>query len=172
MDGLNKLISRDSIPSFIHYINDPKDSTTISSDDVGQICEDNSGNLWIGTGYGLNKLAVGEINKSSPTFIHYKHISDDPRSLSHNHVFSVCVDNSGTLWIGTIGGGINKLVPGDSNESTPSFIHYLNNPEDPTSLSNNLIWSIFEDSAGDLWIGTLGGGLNKFNRVNEKFTAL
>ncbi len=168
--GLNKLISDDSVTSFIHYKNDLNEPTSLSNDFVGQICEDKSGNLWIATGDGLNKLSPGEINKTSPTFIHYKHILGDPKSLSHNAVFSVYADNSGVLWVGTIGGGINKLIPGDSNESTPSFIHYLNNPEDQTSLSNNMIWSIFEDAAGNFWFGTLGGGLNKFNRVNEKFT--
>ena len=168
--GLNKLISSDSVTSFIHYKNDPNKPTSLSSDIVGQICEDKSGNLWIATGYGLDKLSLSEIKKSSPSFIHYKHNPDDPKSLSHNAVFSVHEDKSGTLWIGTIGGGINKLIPGDPNESTPSFIHYLNNPGDPTSLSSNSVWSIFEDSAGDLWFGTLGGGLNKFDEVNETFT--
>jgi signal transduction histidine kinase/ligand-binding sensor domain-containing protein/DNA-binding response OmpR family regulator len=168
--GLNKLISSDSVTSFIRYRNDPDDLASLSNDFIGQICEDKPGNLWIATGNGLDKLSPDETNKSSPTFIHYKHNPDDPRSLSHNAVFSIFEDYSGTLWIGTIGGGINKIVPNDPDESSHSFIHYLNNPGEPTSLSNNSVWSIFEDTSGDLWFGTLGGGLNKFDEVNEAFT--
>jgi signal transduction histidine kinase/ligand-binding sensor domain-containing protein/DNA-binding response OmpR family regulator len=171
--GLNKLISSDngiSSNAFIHYKNDPQNPTSLSSDIVAQICKDISGNLGIATGYGLNKLAPGENNKSSPTFVHYKHNPDDPKSLSHDAVFSVYEDNSGTLWIGTVGGGLNELIPGDTYDSTPSFIHYINDPRDPTSLSNNMVGSIFEDRSGNLWIGTWGGGLNKFDSMNEKFT--
>ncbi len=168
--GLNKLITDDSVTSFIHYKNDPNEPTSLSSDVVGKICEDKSGNLWIATDYGLNKLVPGEMNKLKPTFIRYRHNSEDPNSLSHDGVFSIFGDNSGTLWIGTIGGGLNKLIPGDSEESTPSFIHYSNDPNDPTSISSNVVGSIYEDGSGNLWVGTWGGGLNKFNRVNQKFT--
>jgi len=168
--GLNKLITRDSVTSFIHYKNDPNKPTSLSNDFVGQICEDKSGNLWIATGNGLDKLSQDEINKSSPTFIHYKHIPGDPKSLSHDAVFSIYEDNSGTLWVGTLGGGLNKLVSSDNEGSSNTFIHYMNDPKNPTSLSSNVVGSIFEDGSGNLWIGTWGGGLNKFDRVNESFT--
>ena len=36
-------------------------------------------------------------------------------------------------------------------------------------LSENSILSIYEDRSGVLWIGTGGGGLNKFNKETEKF---
>ena len=168
--GLNKLITRDSVTSFIHYKNDPNKPTSLSNDFVGQICEDKSGNLWIATGNGLDKLSQDEINKSSPTFIHYKHIPGDPKSLRHDAVFSIYEDNSGTLWVGTLGGGLNKLVSSDNEGSSNTFIHYMNDPKNPTSLSSNVVGSIFEDGSGNLWIGTWGGGLNKFDRVNESFT--
>ena len=45
-----------------------------------------------------------------------------------------------------------------------------NNPFDSTSISNNQIQSTFEDDEGFIWIGTGGGGLNKFNRATETFT--
>jgi ligand-binding sensor domain-containing protein len=66
-------------------------------------------------------------------------------------------DRSGTLWLGTIGGGLNKY-----NRETESFTRYVNIPGDPDSLSNNIIFSIYEDRSGTLWVGTKLGGLNKF----------
>ncbi|MCK4762997.1 MAG: hypothetical protein KAW12_12440 [Candidatus Aminicenantes bacterium] len=37
-------------------------------------------------------------------------------------------------------------------------------------MSDNRIRSIFKDRSGVLWIGTDGGGLNKFNRESGEFT--
>ncbi|HEY9651120.1 MAG TPA: histidine kinase dimerization/phosphoacceptor domain -containing protein, partial [Coleofasciculaceae cyanobacterium] len=48
--------------------------------------------------------------------------------------------------------------------------HYTYDPNDPNSLSDNLVWTIYEDQAGTLWIGGYGqGGLNKFDRETEQF---
>jgi len=170
--GVNKLIPGDkegSSPTFIHYLHNLEKKTSLSSNVVSKICQDKSGNLWIGTENGLNKFVPGDNSGFASTFIHYKHNPDDPTSLSHDVVSSVYEDNSGVLWIGTIGGGLNKLVPGDSKQSTPSFIHYLNDPNDEISLSSNAVGSIYEDNSGNLWIGTWGGGLNKFDGANEQF---
>ena len=69
------------------------------------------------------------------------------------------------LWIGTIGGGLNKF-----DRIKEQFIHYKNDSNDPNSLSDNEVESIYEDRSGVLWIGTYSGGLNKFNRAKEQFT--
>jgi ligand-binding sensor domain-containing protein/serine phosphatase RsbU (regulator of sigma subunit) len=52
---------------------------------------------------------------------------------------------------------------------TKTFKRYQNIPGDPFSISDNKIASIFEDREGNLWIGTLGGGLNKFDQRTGKF---
>ncbi len=40
------------------------------------------------------------------------------------------------------------------------------------SMSNNLVNVIFEDSGGGIWIGTDGGGLNRFDPFSKTFTVL
>jgi signal transduction histidine kinase/DNA-binding response OmpR family regulator/ligand-binding sensor domain-containing protein len=47
--------------------------------------------------------------------------------------------------------------------------NYRHNNSDPYSLSHNFITSICEDSNGDMWIATRGGGINKFDIKKEKF---
>ena len=47
-------------------------------------------------------------------------------------------------------------------------MHYLPDPEDPTSLSSPVVTSILEDSAGVLWVGTYGG-LNGMDQDRERF---
>ena len=63
---------------------------------------------------------------------------------------------SGNLWIGTFN-GLDKL-----DERTGKFTHYRNDPNDPNSLPSNWVWPIYEDSRGNLWIGTVKGGLCRF----------
>jgi signal transduction histidine kinase/CheY-like chemotaxis protein/ligand-binding sensor domain-containing protein len=161
--GLNKLVpgaKEGSPPTFIHYRTDADGPHSLSHNFVYSIYEDKSEVLWIGTEGGLNKLVPSDSEGSPPTFIHYKNDPDNPHSLSNNFVYSIYEDRSGTLWIGTFGGGLNKVVPSKSEGSPPTFIHYKNDPNNPNSLSSNLVLSIYEDKSGILWIGT-GGGLNK-----------
>ena len=74
-------------------------------------------------------------------------------------------DQSGDLWLGTGGGGLNKY-----DREKDAFIRYQNDPDDPHSLSSNMIRSVYEDRAGRLWVSTWGGGLNRFDRETETFT--
>ena len=64
------------------------------------------------------------------------------------------------MWFGT-GDGLNKY---DGYQ----FTVYRYDPQNTNSLSNNLVFAIYEDSTGTLWIGT-DDGLNKFDRQQNKF---
>ena len=50
------------------------------------------------------------------------------------------------------------------------FVVYRPDPENPDSLSDNVIGDIYEDSAGVLWVGTFNGGLNRLDRTTGRFT--
>ncbi|MGB5893505.1 MAG: two-component regulator propeller domain-containing protein, partial [Ignavibacteriaceae bacterium] len=171
--GLNLYYAKEDI--FIKYKNDPDNPNSLSNDEVFSIFQDNAGNLWIGTYGGLNKLNSEYIssinkNKSPPPFISYKHHSEDPNSLSDNRVYSILEDKSGNLWIGTLDGGLNRLLPGSINgnkKSSPIFQHYRHIIDDHTSLSADRVFSIYEDSRGTVWIGTWGGGLNKLQLTDN-----
>jgi len=162
--GLNKFDRKKNL--FTHYLSDPDDPMTLSSNIVRLVSEDHSGVLWIGTnGGGLNKF-----DRDKEQFTSFQHNPADPNSLSHNEIRALYEDRSGILWIGTRGGGVNKLVPGERENLPPSFVHYSHDPNNPQSISNDFIRVIFEDRSGVFWIGTLGGGLNKFDRETETFT--
>ena len=45
-----------------------------------------------------------------------------------------------------------------------------NRPGDDNSLANNNVWSLAEDKNGNIWIGTLGGGLQCLNPGTGEFT--
>lgn len=117
----------------------------------------NGEHIWIGTYEGLVKY-----DTRSRTFIRFIHDPEDDQSISFNEIRSLYEDAEENLWIGTGGGGLNRL---DIHEN--KFYHYNYKSNDSTSVSNNSIYSIFEDRTGNLWIGTLGGGLNKIEAAQK-----
>lgn len=143
---------------FYQYLNDPKDSTSISNNYVLSLLEDNNGNIWCGTYSGLNKLDP-RLNQ----FTCYKNNPEDSTSISNNYVWSIAQDNKGYLWLGTYS-GLNRM-----DIKSGKFIHYRNNPNDINSLSNDYVWTIHIDKKETIWVGTYDG-LNAFNPEKNAFT--
>lgn len=155
--GLNRL--ERSTGQFTQYRHDPKDPYSLSSDLVRVIYQDRAGVLWIGThGGGLNRF-----DPDTGRFLRYQADPTKPGSLSHNFVGAIFEDESGILWIGTLGGGLNHI-----SCASQRFALYRTTPQGAAGvqngLSDNFVWAIFQDRAGALWIGTYGGGLNRFER--------
>jgi signal transduction histidine kinase/ligand-binding sensor domain-containing protein/DNA-binding response OmpR family regulator len=166
--GLNKF-DRET-EQFTHYRNKPGDPYSLSSDDVYSICQDRSGNLWIGTNNGLNRLIPGKREGEPVKFVSYFNDPNNPHSLSHNFARVIYKDSAGVLWIGTEGGGLNKMVPGENKNSPPRFIRcpYETDNTSPDTKGVNEIQSITGDYLGMLWLGT-NNGLLRFDPGNSTF---
>jgi len=91
----------------------------------------------------------------------FDHISVE-QGLSDERIHCILQDSKGFMWFGTQD-GLNRY---DGYTITV----YKHDRENSESLSYNLVYSIYEDRAGVLWIGTWYGGLNKFNRETGTFT--
>jgi signal transduction histidine kinase/DNA-binding response OmpR family regulator len=76
----------------------------------------------------------------------------------------VLEDRDGMLWVATAA-GLNRW-----DRRTGRFTAYHHDPEDPHSLSDDWIKTVFEDRAGILWAGSNSGGLNRFDRASQQFT--
>ncbi|RKZ79416.1 MAG: hypothetical protein DRR19_24975, partial [Candidatus Parabeggiatoa sp. nov. 1] len=92
--------------------------------------------------------------------IKFEHLSRK-NGLSQSTVYTILQDSKGFMWFGTQD-GLNKY-------DGYTFTHYRHDPQNPDSLSNSFILSIYEDRTGTLWIGTDGGGLDKYDRHQDKF---
>ena len=151
---------------FIHYQHDPHDPHSLSSSAVRTIFQDRDGALWIGT----DDRGLDKFDPSTGHFIHYQNDPQDPDSLGHNAVRAIFQDREGLLWIATFGGGLDVLdLDGACGTNTEQFIHHRNDLSNVRSLSSDAIWSIYEDREGILWVGTHGGGINKFDKFTEPF---
>lgn len=144
---------------YTNYKNDPQDPFSLINNSVRVILPDRAGRIWIGTNKGLNLL-----DRRSEKFTLY--IPDiGTIGRTNNDVFSLCKDKQGYIWIGTYGRGLYRLDP-----DKKKFTSFINESEDPQSLSDNIIRSILEDRYGTIWIGTDNGGLNRLNADNNSFT--
>lgn len=166
--GVSKLItgnSKNDTPVFIHYRTDPNNPDGLKSNAVESIYEDRSGVLWIGLyRRGINKLILKGsegTEREKEQFIHYRTIPNNPDSLSNNAVNAICEDRTGTLWAGTDGGGLNRILPPKQPGERLRFRHFLNQPGNPSSLSDNIVTCLCEDRQGVIWVGTYTGGLNR-----------
>lgn len=150
--GLNKFDGK----KFTRYVHDPKNPRSVGDDNIWEILEDSNHNIWLGT----LKGGVSVFNRDKNEFYHYR--SGDANSIHTPYVPALHEDRQGNIWVGT-GYGLEVL-----DKVSGRFTHYLNNPNDPTSISSNGIFCIFEDSRGLIWIGTQGG-LNLFNPETKSF---
>ncbi|MBC2839779.1 two-component regulator propeller domain-containing protein [Robiginitalea sp. SC105] len=155
------------LEEFTRYNHDPEDPESILPGETGAIVEDAEGFIWVGGRQGLSRL-----DPATGKFKRYSHDPDDPTSLSDNEIGMLYVDTTGTLWVSTGmpwslngRGGLNRF-----DSETDSFERYLHDPNDPTTLTNNKVRTLYEDSKGNFWVGTAGDGLHRFDQDNKTFT--
>lgn len=125
---------------------------------VRTFCEDNLGDIWIGTYLGL--MRFNPESGSTQTFT----AGPLENSLSNSSVWSIIKDRQGTLWIGSYFGGVNYFNP-----AYEIYTHYRMTGDPATGLSSQIVGRMTEDAQGNLWICTEGGGLNVYNPHTRRF---
>lgn len=131
--------------------------SSISGNAVREICEDGYGNLWIGTeDAGLNKLvrATGAIQHFEPT--------GDASSIAHSNIHGLMIDGN-DLWIGTFEHGLDIMDVRTGKVRK----HY--SISSPRSFKNNFIVTFLKTRNGDIWVGSGGGGVYKYDRATDSF---
>ena len=91
------------------------------------------------------------------------HDPSNPNSISSNNIKCIKREDSGNLWIGTTGGGINYF-----NVKTKQFKRYQRNQQDIFSLHNNDVYALMIDLEENIFVGTKKG-IEKLMKGNVKF---
>jgi signal transduction histidine kinase/DNA-binding response OmpR family regulator/ligand-binding sensor domain-containing protein len=147
--GLEKIIFSD--PVFTTLTVNPDGNNNVRS-----LLEDDQHRIWVATKG--QKIAV-----YAPDLKRIGYVTEDGeigtgKALS-GAAYTMMQDGHHNIWIGTKGNGIYKLIPGSSDKKF-KVKHFLNDKNDPFSLSDDKIYKIFADSRKRIWIGTYSGGLN------------
>lgn len=103
---------------------------------IGDMAEDATGTLWIGTGPGdLWKFSEGRFTRFTP-----------PPAWPSVRISAVRPDTNGVVWVGTLGGGLLRFEAGQ-------FTRYTLDD----GLPDNNISQLLDSGDGHLWAGTYAG---------------
>lgn len=125
-------------------------------DNLMQITEDKLGRFWITT----HDEGLFMLDQDRKNYTHFQHLPADENSLSTNNLTAIYTDPlDGSIWISTRDGGLNHLLETEAGKW--HFDHYRYDANDPHSLSIDHTWQVLRTQDHQLWVATLGGGLNK-----------
>ena len=112
--------------------------------------EAEDGKLWIG-------MFRGGLDVYDPKTQKYRNFSSSTANdiSSFSNIWSIVERQNGEIWIGTLGAGIcvtdSKLSPSK---------RLLSNPQDKSSLIDDIVMIIYVVSDEFVWVGTISGGLS------------
>ena len=188
---------------FIHYQHDPHDAHSLAGEQISALLLDRAGRLWVGTDQGLERMEGGGFRHYAlPTKLQdgkgvlslyqdqsgrlwvggerglfwYDAAHDaveafrspdpapTPGVFTESPVHSIVETSDGLVWIGT-GRGVVQL---DHNDHVRGFFHHAAGTAD--SLSSDHAIALLEDAAGDVWVGTFGGGISRYDPATRRFT--
>ncbi|MEM7369528.1 MAG: two-component regulator propeller domain-containing protein [Bacteroidota bacterium] len=158
---------------FVRYENQTGSINPLISDKIWCLYADStSGTMWAGGHYGLIRINLLTEQQSeqrvwiegdlSSQFVPIL-LADSTLDPEKHQVRAILKDQTGMMWVGTYHGLFGLQIFKDSVEIAH---HYLHDPDDLHSISDDIVISIFQDSQGDLWLGTRDGGLNRL-RMSE-----
>lgn len=150
--------------TWITYRYDEKNLAGISDDIIYALSEDlNTHSLWVGTRKGLSVLPLTGNYTGAETFSNY-YPSESDSSIASDEVASLLRDRQGLMWVGMIGGGVNKVSTRKADFYWDQLL------EVKRMLKTTSVRSILLDDEGLLWLGIGTYGLGVKNRQTGKFT--
>ncbi len=152
---------------YTRFYSSPDDPSKLKYSYPTEFIEDSKGVFWISTSnVSTATLSIFD-RKSGKVVKRYENNPDDPESLPQSLFnFSMINDSedSNILWIGSYGNGLIKF-----EKKEERFTNFKKVKGDSTSIGDNIVYDLLEDSQGLIWIGTQTGGLCSFDKKSKRF---
>lgn len=125
---------------------------------------ENPSHIWVGyLNSGLSRFGLE--GDSLYLMNHHEYVENDETSISNNAVFCINQDRDQRLWVGTFGGGLNRLIdlPGSIDQGFERL-------RDTIGLADNAFYGIIEENDSILWCAT-DMGISRLNTRSFETTS-
>ncbi|MGH8371168.1 MAG: ligand-binding sensor domain-containing diguanylate cyclase [Gammaproteobacteria bacterium] len=157
-DGLDRM---DGVTGQFHHYRIA--GTKPGTNTVFALHQDKNGRIWVGTRHGLYYYdSTHDALKIFQPAMHTSLVAAQ-RLLTRASVNAFAESANGQLWVATEGG----LLKFSSQDRVLAV--YQHHADDNESLPSSRVRALFEDLAGDIWIGTYGGGVTRFDPIHGRF---
>ncbi|WP_339739874.1 two-component regulator propeller domain-containing protein [uncultured Sunxiuqinia sp.] len=161
MASMEGIIFYDTSGDGYQYFQPPK----VLHSKVKAVHADQNGKVWFATSGGIN---VYDLNNKR--FYEYSVEKKSNNGLKTNYIYALEQDAAGDMWLSGYRQGLYKIIDDDFPDL--QFVNFRNEPDNPLSLSSDIIIDIKTDSIGRLLLATTKG-VNRFDPVKgvfERFT--
>ncbi|GGH00110.1 hybrid sensor histidine kinase/response regulator transcription factor [Mucilaginibacter phyllosphaerae] len=130
---------------------------SLGNDDISRLYQDSKGKIWITTEFGFD-----EFDEANNVFNHHYHHSS-LGALYNEDVFRDILEISPGIYGLATDAGLKIF-----NSKLNTYTHYFSSGS-KNSISNNHLNCLLKDTDNTIWIGTSGGGLNRFYPETGRF---
>lgn len=142
-DGISKWDS--AAPAFSLYRVDKNTNRALAGDSITSFAED-SNTLWIGSFEGVSAYDK-PLNR-------FRSVPEIQLSDSRVMTLATSNDETVTLWVGTMSGGLTAFSEGGQQQFMTTA--------DPRSIASNQVSKVLVDSKGRVWVGLYGTGVDLY----------
>ncbi|MDH6342368.1 signal transduction histidine kinase/ligand-binding sensor domain-containing protein/DNA-binding NarL/FixJ family response regulator [Parabacteroides sp. PFB2-12] len=139
-------------PEYIRFVR-PEPHTIIGqTNNVRTMLEDSQKNIWIGT-------------KNGGLYIYDSGLTHGRCLAEQINPYSLIEDDHGRIWVGTKGNGIYLY-----DMKTHRVVDHLRSqPDNPASLSSDILFHLMKDNKGRIWAGSFEGGVTLIEEEKGAF---
>lgn len=164
-NGLTRIEHRNGEYYFTRYRHSVDDGSSISSNQINSIVQDQNSDIWIGTSIGLNKLIKAE-NVNDYTFKQFLYNPLGPINYADNYISHLCIDSSNRIWVGSTVGLLEFLPKRESFKKHPLILDAISD-----SISSYRVFHVYEERNNSLLIGTESYGIFNYDTKKSIFNA-
>ncbi len=163
-NGLNRFIQRDQI--FIQYYYDKYDPNSLTTKKIS-FAQQSKHSPYVWYLPIKEKAGISRLNLNTGVSQNFVYEPADPKSINGSEIQWFIEDKFGTMWIGTLSGGLNKLDP--SHEKFSGLQH---DPNDPHSLPGKGVAGLASRNNGNIYISTGNGNIASYEPKSHVFKQL